>query len=354
MIFNTNRTASLNDDIVVDVNESYFGAGSLDYMQENAQDELALFEAAIKSDIDECLIGESAEELAALNEGFVQTAANKIKEMMRKFIEWLKSVTRSIIAKMSQLVLRDNDKFVKQARKMLVKMSNKSDFKYSGKALNISALNTDHKEEADARDKFNALYEKAKEAKEQSTIDSIKSELESAKEAFKNADMRKDFDEKVLIDVTDKDLNFVESHLKVLEDYGKKDLGKIKKEIKEAESKAKKIAKSAEDKSKKFSGEDAVEKARLALMADCAAAYRSAAQDFTKDALYILKKTISVARAVVTKGMGATPKHEGVEYTEELIQAMIEASEFELDEALEEMSEAKECKSEEDDIEDEE
>lgn len=342
MIYSTNRTTSLGD-ITVDVNESYFGAGSLDFMQENAQDELELFEAAIKSDIDECLIGESASELEALNEGFVQNASNKIKEMMRKFIEWLKSVMRSAIAKMSQIILGDNAKFVKQARKMLVTMKNKSDFKYSGKALDLSKLNTEHKAEADARDKFNSLYVKAKEAKDEPAIKSVRDELEKAKEAFKDADMRKDFDENVLITVEDKGLDFVESHLKVLEDYGKKDLAKIKKEMKEAENKAKKIAKSAEDASKKYSKDDENEKNRLALMAECASAYRSASQTFTKDALYILKKAISVARSVVTKGMGATPKHEGVEYTPELIEAMIETADFELDEALEEMSEGKEC-----------
>lgn len=74
MIYSTNRTASLGE-ITCDVNESYFGIGAMSFMEESAQDELAIFEAAIKSDIDEVMIGESATELAALNEGFVQTAA---------------------------------------------------------------------------------------------------------------------------------------------------------------------------------------------------------------------------------------------------------------------------------------
>ena len=50
MIYSTNRTASLGDTTIeVDVNKSYFGAGSLVFMQEAAEDELALFENAITS-----------------------------------------------------------------------------------------------------------------------------------------------------------------------------------------------------------------------------------------------------------------------------------------------------------------
>ena len=355
MIFNTNRTASLNDDIVVDVNESYFGAGSLDFMQENAQDELALFEAAIKSDIDEVLIGESTTELEALNESFKETAVNKIKEMMKKFIEWIQGITRSILAKLHQLINRDNDKFVKQARKMIIKMKNSKNFKYSGKALVISKL--DGVKGSALDDRAEALYDQAKNAKSEADIEKCKSELEKVKEIYRQMDMRKNFEDACITEVEGEDLRFVEAHIKVLEDYGKKNLAEIKKELKDAEKKAKDIAKKAEKKSSEYNGEDTLERSKLSLMADCAATYRNICQTITKDSLYMLKKTISVARAVVANAMGATPdekaKNEGFMYDEEMIQAMIETADFEYDEALEEMSEAKECDDIEDDIDEE-
>lgn len=55
----------------------------------------------------------------------------------------------------------------------------------------------------------------------------------------------------------------------------------------------------------------------------------------------VLKNVAKLARAVVAKAMGATPKNESFEeYDEELTDAMIEAANYEYDEALEEMSEA--------------
>ena len=340
MIYSTNRTASLgNNDFAVDVNESYFGAGALSFMQENAQDELALFEAAIKSDIDETLIGESTEELAALNEGFVQNAANRIKEMMKKFIEWIKSVMRSAVAKLSNLLIRDNAQFIKTAKRRISTMPNAKNFKYNGKALKLSEV----KESGNAAEDLKGLYDKAATATSKEALESISKEVSDKVDAFKEMDVRKAFKDNCVIDAKDENLAFVEDHLKFLEDKSKKQLAEVKKNMATMENDAKKLAKEAEKKSKDYKGEDELERTKLAVMAEAAAAYRNCCQMFVKDSLYILSQQIKIARAVVTRAMGASPKNEGVEYTEELIDAMIEASDYEYDEALEEMSEGKDC-----------
>ena len=348
MIYSTNRTASLSDDITVDVNESYFGLGALDFMQENAQDELALFEAAIKSDIDEFLIGESADELTALNEGFVQNAANKIKELMRKFIEWLKSITRSAIAKLSQLLVRDNEQFVKMAKTRISKMPNPGKFKYSGKALKLS----DEKDKIENGlkskvESIKAKYDKAASESSKEQLESLKSDVDKLVEEFNALNVREDFNKQCVYDASDEGIGFVEKHLKVLEGASKKDLKGIKDDLKKFEKEAKDLAKKAEAKAKKDE-KDEVEKVRLSVMASIANSYKTCAQKYVSDSLYITKQNVKIARAVVAKAMGATPKNEGFEFEEEFIDAMIEDANYEYDEALEEMSEAKECDDSED------
>lgn len=361
MIYSTNRTTSLGGYFTIDVNESYFGAGSLDFMEENAKDELELFEMAIKSDIDECLIGESSYEIEALNEGFIENAINKIKELMKKFVEWIKSVFKSIIAKLSNLILRDNKDFCKKARKMISQMKNRNNLKYSGKALAINKLQnlnlSDNFSKEDAE--FN-LYD--------NIMDDIKNEKYDSLQKYKkiyediktdiedNPVSVKDILDEFIEDVVDEDINFIYAHIDILEQFSKKKLEKIKKSFKSAEDKAKRIAKNAEKASKKANdhNKDGEEGKRelLSLAADVAALYKKQAQSIRKDSLKILKKIISVARAVVTKVMGVYKIKENVEYTDELVQAMIETADFELDEIFEETSEGKECDSKDDDFED--
>lgn len=358
MIYSTNRTTSLGDYFTVDVNESYFGAGSLDFMEENAKDELELFEAAIKSDIDECLIGESSYELEALNEGFIENAVNKIKELMKKFIEWIKGVSKSIIAKLSNLILKDNVDFCKKAKKMLVTMKNKGNFKYSGKALDLSKMTSNSDIATDKNNNVeNSEYSLYKNIMDNvknekyDVIEKYKNEFEEIKEVLeKNKVSVSDILNELVIDVTDQDINFVYEHINILESYSKNNLQEIKKNLKASENNAKRIAKQADNviKNTKDTKEEG-KRELLSLAADVAAFYKKSVQQLRKDNLKLLKKIISVARTVVTKAMGVYQVKENAEYTDELVQAMIETADFELDEIFEEMSEGKECNPECDD-----
>lgn len=355
MIYSTNRTTSLGN-ITVDVNESYFGAGMLDFMQENAQDELALFEAAIKSDIDEVLIGESAYELEALNENFIQSAANKIGEMMKKFIEWLESVLRSAVAKLTQLLSRDNDTFVKKAKKMLATVKNA---KYEGPTLPGAGSNVDTLSLVKSQvEQVKSIYDKIdNDCKKVEDAESIKNDIADRKAKFDDLDSvkdQKDAIEKAKKNVTGRDaLRLADDHIKYLDSMGSKNLKSLKDEMNKMKNTANNIAKQAAKDAKKDE-KDELAKVKLDLKAEAAAEYKRECQIIVKNTLAIIRMNIKVARSVVTKIMGGQI-HEGVEYTEELVQAMIEASEYEYDSALEEMSEAKKVDdSEFDDIEDEE
>lgn len=353
MIFGTNRTASLGE-TTVDVNESYFGYGSLYFMQECANDELALFEAAVKSDIDEVLIRESGEGEYALNESvgtFVEKVVNKIKEMMRKFKEWLMGIMRSVIAKLSQIIVRDNKKFCKQARTMMSKMKNKDKFKLTGKVLTAEAKDIVSSaadiSKGKAKDVFNAIIA-------DKSVEELKSILNDKED--NDADMRNEFNEAIEeVDLEGKAAyDMVTEHIKFLESDAVKNLKETVKKIKKISKNCDDIVKTAQRKANNTKDDDE-NKEKMNTIAELAAAFKSVSQKECSDAISILKESVKIARAVVTKGMGATPKNEGVEYTEELVQAMIESFEYECDSALEEMSEGKECCDDDiDDIDDEE
>ena len=225
MIYSTNRTASLGE-LSVDVNESYFGIGSMSFMEEAAQDELAIFETAIKSDIDEVLIGESSYELAALNENFVDTAMNKIKEMMEKFIAWVESVIRSAWAKLNQLLNRDNAKFAAAAKKQIIKMKNKDKFKYTGPTL--TAVKIDKALSDSDIDPSKIKNGLTKENPTLSDMQSLKTEAESMKEKADTLSVS-DAMKEVTVDVTDAGLDVVNFHLTALETLGRKEMKNFKK-----------------------------------------------------------------------------------------------------------------------------
>lgn len=346
MIYSTNRTSSLGE-LSVDVNESYFGIGAQTFYEESAQDELSMFEAAIKSDIDEVMIGESASELQTLNEGFVQNAVNKIKEMMKKFIAWCQAVMRSAFAKLSSLLVRDNAKFAKIASKRIATMKNKDKFKYTGKiVVNVdvfSSVMNDFSKESDGAVK--AIDVKAI---TQEKADSAIKDMEDVLEDLTKENLVKEFTK----EVTDAGFDIVQSQIKVLEALSKKSIKDLKGEFNKAIKGANEVIK----KVSKMEGKDDAEKEKIAACSKLASAYKTNTQKMLVVMMGFIKTLAKIARGVVARAMGATPKNEGVEFDEELNEALIEAVEYEYDEALEEMSEGKceDCEDCDDDDEDEE
>lgn len=347
MIYSTNRTSSLGE-LSVDVNESYFGIGAQTFYEESAQDELSMFEAAIKSDIDEVLIGESASELQTLNEGFVQNAVNKIKEMMKKFIAWCQAVMRSAFAKLSSLIVRDNAKFAKLASKHIATMKNKDKFKYTGKIVQdvagVTGLMNDFSKAAESTVKAINV--------ESITVDAAESKIKEVEEdvkLFTKENLMKEFTK----EVTDAGFDIVKGQIDVLDALSKKSI----KDLKDGFNKAIKGANEVIKKVSKMEGKDNAEKEKIAACSKLASSYKSNTQKMLVAMMGLIKSLAKIARGVVARAMGATPKNEGVEFDEELNEALIEAVEYEYDEALEEMSEGKceDCEDcDDDDDEDEE
>lgn len=335
MIYSTNRTSALSESALdANVNESYFGIGAQDFYQECAQDELSIFEMAIKSDIDEALIGESSYELEALNEGFIESVKKKIIEMMEKFKAWIAAVSSSAFAKLTALLVTDNEKFVKVAEKQIAKMPNRDKFKYTGKLVNggVEVLDdwiklTDGLADA-AKDKSMTM-EKA-EAKIKACEDAKKSLEDAVKECTK--------------DVTDAKFDIVKGQLEVLKKLNKKDLKSSRDSMKKNIGTANTIIKNIKAE-KEPDEKDAAAKDNFAARSKLAAAYKANAQELLKASMSLMKTLAKIARKPIAKAIGATPKNEGVEFDEELNDALIEAAEYEYDNALEEMSEG--CKNEE-------
>lgn len=344
MIYSTNRTSVLGGSALgANVNESYFGIGAENFYQECAQDELSIFEMAIKSDIDEALIGESSYELQALNEGFFESAAKKIKELMTKLKEWLSAVFRSAFAKLSALLVRDNAQFAKIASKQIAKMKNKDKFKYTGKIVLTNG--TFDKIKKRAEDAVKDLIDMGTDFTNinPSDVDDL---IKTADEIMEESTVENMMEETTK-DVTDAGFEIVKGQLKILEELGKKDLKSVKETLNKSIKNADKMIQAA-NKMEKKTDEDK-EKANAAMKA--ASKYKQLCQHMIKTLMSGLKAQAKVARKVVAKAMGATPKNEGVEFDEELNDALIEAVEYEYDSALEEMSEG--CKNEEsDDVDD--
>ena len=343
MIYSTNRTSSLGGSNLneIDVNESYFGIGAQDFYQECAQDELSIFEMAIKSDIDEALIGESSSELEALNEGFFESAKKKIIEMMEKFKAWIAAVTRSAFAKLYALLVRDNEKFVKMAEKQIAKMPNRDKFKYSGKVVEHGA----DKALDDWATKIDGLAKAAD--NHEITMDKAENLIKECENAKKSLD---DAVKECTADVKDAGTDVVKDQINQLKTLSKKDLKDTKDKLKKDINTANTIIKNIKSE-KEPDGKDEKLKDNFAARSKLASAYKLNAQELLKVEMSLLKTLAKIARKPVAKAMGATPKNEGVEFDEELNDALIEAAEYEYDNALEEMSEG--CKNEEsDDVDD--
>lgn len=332
MIYGTNRIASIGE-VEVDVNESYFGAGSLFFVQECAEDELALFEMAIKSDIDEVVVGESAYELEALNENFAESAVNKIKEIMKKFKEWIVGFMRSKLAALTNFIVRDNAKFVKAAKSQISKLKGT---KHTVKCKYLDA------------EGFNKILDAAeKVAKIKEAKDIEKAEYVEGADDMKLEDIIKE--EKEL------DYSEVARHLDWLAERPNTSVKTLKKSLKAALSNADKFVKDAE-KSQRENKEDN-KKEELAAKVKAATKYRDYTHKVCTLAISAIKNAIKIARRVVTMFISVGAKNKDGVATKAaneavLVEAMLEADEFELDEELEQMSEAEELDL--DEIEDEE
>ena len=358
-----------------EANSKYYGAGAFNFMSECARDELEIFENAITTDMHEVVLGESSYEMEAINEGFFENVWKKIKEIFKKFIEWIKAVTRSAVAKLANLLIRDNKEFAKFARKKINAMKNRGKFEYNGTVLKANILSTDPTEvkTLDAYFKETDQLAKLIEQLDSRTLSNFSKEKVTAAENTQSKINELSVSETLdnnTDDATDAKISVVMDHLKFLEKLSKQSIDKVRKNLKKFEStadkaikKAEKLERDTEDKDKykddktvysqrktkdaegNETGEDvamghADAKTYAANAVTICNIYKSCAQSITTFQLSLIKSYAKVARTVVAKAAGATPKNEGY-YDEELLDAMNEAVLYEYDEALESTDESK-------------
>lgn len=354
MIYSTNRISSLG----IGANPRYYGAGAFNFLQECAKDELDIFENAITTDMNEVILGESSYEMETINEDFFENVFNKIKEILKKFKEWIQAVTRSAIAKLASLLIRDNKEFAKFARKKMNDMKNKGKFEYNGTYLKLDTINSVMSRadlDSSTITEIKNAIEKAIDNRSVTFVKDNKNENSTNMKVEKALQTVQDMNVSDMMDeCTDSgDLNFAGAmaHLKFLETLGKKELDALKKDLKKEENYADKLInrveklerdfnKQTEDSDKNSKDYVNATKDSMQALSTFASHYKTIVQTLASISLSLIKSVAKVARTVVTKAAGASPKNEGYAYDSVMIDAMNEAVLYEYDQALESMSDA--------------
>ena len=239
MIFSGNRTSlyAYNENDIV-ANTDYFGeAGAQQIMAENYRNDFAIFEGLLLNDFQELALGESVEEIEALQEASMQDYIDRIKEFLHKVWEKIKGLFKTFIAKLNIFITKDNKKLVNKYRKSLVgKDLSKMKYKYADRKVsyetlsaNIGKLFEDLKNFC--KSPINAALKDKDEIEDNEYIDKLLSSVIDGSTTDK--DFRKDFHEYVFDDEEEKEgLN----NLRDIEDIlvkSSKTIDKIKKAEKE-------------------------------------------------------------------------------------------------------------------------
>lgn len=139
---------------VFSVNENHFGLGSLPEVEMNEayttgvdmaialveckQNEFAVLQAGIKQDMI-AAVTEDLEEREAINEATASDVVNKVKEILKKLLEKLKSIFHSFMAKINSFFMDSQDLFKKYSGEIAKK--NFSDFKLKVRKFNRTKFN---------------------------------------------------------------------------------------------------------------------------------------------------------------------------------------------------------------------
>lgn len=328
MIYSTNRTQSLGD-VTVAANENYFGNGYLDFIQECYEDELAIFENAIKSDIDE-FISEGSD-LQAVTEAFVEKAKEQLAKLMQKFLEWIESVKTSVIKKFDEVYVKSVNLKVKELTEKFNKL--KGDTKFTGKAF------TSNEPLAIGDKMFNDILDCKQFVLGQPT----KENVESIEAKVKNV---KDIDKKSLdsslVELKDKSAKEVfDDQVKIINSV-KGIIETVRKALAEEKTVAKQILKDCKKAKKESEDKDAA-----ALKMQAASAYRTLCVETLKVTMKMLRVIISKAldTMVLIIKQNKASVEEGVELDVDMLDLATESFIYEMEASLQDFSEG--CKHEE-------
>ena len=132
-VYSSNRTqlGMYNSDEIV-ANENYVGVvGACQMMLEGFQNDQAIFESVLAADFMEAVaVQEGAVEYSTLNEASIGGFVDKLKELVKKIWEKIKGLFQTFIAKVNNVVIRDNKKFVDKYKKEVFGKTSLSKMKY--------------------------------------------------------------------------------------------------------------------------------------------------------------------------------------------------------------------------------
>ena len=134
-VYSSNRTqlGMYNSDEIV-ANENYYGVvGACQMMLEGFQNDQAIFESVLAADFMEAVaVQEGAVEYSVVNEAGVSGFADKLKELVKKIWGKIKGLFETFIAKVNNVIIRDNKKFVEKYKKqVIVKSLDKMKYKWA-------------------------------------------------------------------------------------------------------------------------------------------------------------------------------------------------------------------------------
>lgn len=132
-IISANRYSTVNGRYVITANENY-GMGDIgQIMIEDAQNDLAIFNAALRADLNEIRIRSEGtlleSEIQQLNEGAIKDFFKALIEKLKKFWAKMKSVFKQAYAMITTYVVRNGKAFVAANRKALYALTGKEEIK---------------------------------------------------------------------------------------------------------------------------------------------------------------------------------------------------------------------------------
>lgn len=133
-IYSTNRSSLgmySSDEVVA--NENYVGAvGAMQMVIEATQNDHAIFESVLTADFMEAMAIREGAEVEIVTEASIGGFFEKIKELVKKAWEKIKGLFATFMAKINNVVIRDNKKFVdKYKKEVLTKNLSKMKYKWS-------------------------------------------------------------------------------------------------------------------------------------------------------------------------------------------------------------------------------
>lgn len=142
-VYSSNRTqlGMYNSDEII-ANESYTGvAGAFQMMVEGFQNDQAIFESVLANDFAEAVAVQEGTGVEVVNEASVGGFIEKMKELVKKAWEKIKGLFQTFLAKINNVVIRDNKKFVDKYKKEVL-TKNLSKMKYKWAAPNEGELDS--------------------------------------------------------------------------------------------------------------------------------------------------------------------------------------------------------------------